>query len=182
MRRGSILLNGITPYVSPMRSSRHPRAKLLNGDGPPLATSASAPGRVTDHTCSDSRPSPPRFLAEVSRPSAWAAPEKTASKRPVRSSVSTSSSPSEAARRRRPLPVAPPRPCAAPSRRGWPRAGCESEAASPEISLRGAGLSQATTLTEAPAKPGLPQKCEPLKAAVCRAACLPTSRMRGCDL
>jgi hypothetical protein len=37
MCRGSILLNGITPCVSPMRFSRHPRTKLTNGDRPPVA-------------------------------------------------------------------------------------------------------------------------------------------------
>lgn len=37
MCRGSTLLNGITQCVSPMRFSQHPRAKLTNGDSPPVA-------------------------------------------------------------------------------------------------------------------------------------------------
>jgi hypothetical protein len=36
MRRGSILLNGITRCVSPMMISRHPQAKLSSGEKPPL--------------------------------------------------------------------------------------------------------------------------------------------------
>ena len=36
MCRAGILLNGITPGVSPMRLSPHPRTKLANGDRPPV--------------------------------------------------------------------------------------------------------------------------------------------------
>ena len=36
MCRESILLNGITQSVSPMRFSQHPRTKLTNGDSPPV--------------------------------------------------------------------------------------------------------------------------------------------------
>ena len=36
MCRRSSLLNGVTPGVPPMKLSPHPRAKLLNGDEPPV--------------------------------------------------------------------------------------------------------------------------------------------------
>jgi hypothetical protein len=65
MRRGSILLNGITRCVSPMKISRHPQAKLSNGDDPPLDNRPRLPGCSLHRTgCPDSRGT--RFLPEDS--------------------------------------------------------------------------------------------------------------------
>jgi hypothetical protein len=67
MRCGYILLNGITRCVSPMKISRHPQAKLSDGDLPPLDN------RPWAHRCSLDRTGSrfeccTRFLPEDSCP------------------------------------------------------------------------------------------------------------------
>ena len=58
MRRRSTLLNGITPCVSPMMFSRHPRAMLSNGGSPTSVPSASALGCFAQATSTTSGAGP----------------------------------------------------------------------------------------------------------------------------
>ena len=71
MCRGSSLLNGVTPGVPPMRLSPHPRAKLLNGDGPPVVRRPRPSGALP--SVRDQLGTGTRFLPEAFVPGRWRA-------------------------------------------------------------------------------------------------------------